>query len=961
MGQYESEAQLENRFIKQLETLGYQYVTIKDNDDLLAHFRKILNERNQTNLKGKPLTDAEFQRVYTELVGTKSHYKISYDLRGSINSPIGKISITRDSGEPLFLNIFDVKNAAANTYEVTNQITMMGRYENRYDVTVLINGMPLLQIELKRRGVEFSQAFNQIIRYRNETFKDSLFRMVQLFVVSNGEDTRYFANGDGNLNSKFMFRWTDKHNKWLNEITEFMESFFPPERLHSILGQYVIFDESHSRMMVMRPYQIYAVEGIINQVENHPDKNGYVWHTTGSGKTITSFKASQLLKQREDVDKVIFLIDRNDLDVQTSKNFNSYLGAKNGDLAIDRTDDTKTLVKQLQQTDEKLVITTIQKMNNAVSKDYYKNLLAPYRDKKVIFIEDEAHRSQFGDMRKNVNNWFKNAQHIGFTGTPIFKENIGSDGRTTQDLYDQELHHYLIKDAIRDQNVLGFNVQYLQTFDAEDIDDNGQADANAIDKKEVMEHPDRLEQIARHIILNHRQYTKNGEFNAILTVPNTRVALAYYDIFKKLQAQNPEGEKLNITSVFTWAANEQDNEKYQDQDDVTSRHGLEHIVADYNQLYGENFSVEDFKDYFNDISIRMKQHHVKTPEQNIDILIVVNMFLTGFDSPKLSTLYVDKKLKYHGLIQAYSRTNRIDNLNKPFGNIVNYRNLKTETDDAIRLFSDGSREAFLAPSYEEMAENFRQAIEKLHDIIKQPKDVDNLYNMGEDHISEFIKAFRDVLRIYNKIRVYDEFKWENFALDLTPQQYESFQSKYREAVEYLEREAKNNKKISIVDDLDFELALIQQDDIDVSYIMGLVQNIDFMSTVDDIVDHTEKIKQQIEQAAQSQLHTKKELLLRFLEEEVPQYAEQANVDVLTEFNQYINQQKEDRFNQLSKEVEVPVDSLKHQLDEYNFRGECDSRSINNDLKGIPFKEKRQRRERIMLAIQDIGDHYKALD
>lgn len=421
---YESEAQLEKHFMQRLNGIGYQTVNINDEAGLVQHFRNILNKRNEANLKGTNLTDAEFRRVLHELVGTKTIFQMAQLLRGSDIQPYGKISIQRDDNSQLYLNFFDGHNWENNTYEVAHQITIEGKHENRYDVTILINGLPLSQIELKKRGGDFSEAFHQIIRYRDESFRQ-LFRFVQIFVVSDGEETRYFANGDGDLNSNFMFYWTDKENHWLNDIDAFSSSFFVPKRFHSMIARYTIFDNDNDAIMIMRPYQVYAAEAIINQALHKPDKNGYIWHTTGSGKTITAFKAAQLLTREPDIAKVIFLIDRSDLDTQTAKNFNSYLPQTVGGNALDRTEDTQSLVKQLRSQDNSLIVSTIQKMNVAVHQsNRYKKLLDQYHDKKVIFIEDECHRSQFGEMRKNINNFFRNAHILALQGHQFLQRTL---------------------------------------------------------------------------------------------------------------------------------------------------------------------------------------------------------------------------------------------------------------------------------------------------------------------------------------------------------------------------------------------------------------------------------------------------------------------------------------------------------------------------------------------------------
>jgi type I restriction enzyme R subunit len=930
--EHESEAQLENHLIRRLSAIGYQTITIKDENSLVTHFRDILNQRNADNLNGVPLTDAEFERVENELIGSKSIYEIAQLLRGSDIQPYGKIEIQRDDNTQLFLNFFDGRNWENNIFEVTHQITIPSKYQNRYDVTILINGMPIVQIELKRRGVDYTEAFHQIIRYRNESFRN-LFRLVQLFVVSNGEETRYFANGDGNLNANFMFYWTDSENHWLNDIDAFAASFFDRQRLHSLIADYTIFDRSNERMLIMRPYQIYATEAILKQATEHPDRNGYIWHTTGSGKTITSFKASQLLSRLKTTDQIIFLIDRADLDLQTAKNFNSYLPTTvSNEPALDRTDNTASLVKQLQSSDNPLIITTIQKLNNAVKEDSrYKNILEPFHDKHVIFIEDEAHRTQFGDMRKNINKWFKNAEHFGFTGTPIFAENVGIDGRTTETLYDEELHHYLIKDAIRDHNVLGFSIQYIGTIKGKNITDDEQIPG--IDTKEAFENDERLKMIVQHIMLNHNQLTANRQYNAIFTVSSTEMALKYYHMFKQLDINH----QLNVTTIFTWKANEDDAEEKQDRNEKSARHGLDDVISDYNQKFDTDFDTEHFADYFADVSKRMKEHNAKTPENNIDVLIVVNMFLTGFDSPRLSTLYIDKKLKYQNLIQAFSRTNRIEKKTKPFGNIVSYRNLKKATDDAVKLFSAGSQEDFFVPSYDELAGQFADAISALKKTVPTPAAVDGLFNAGTDQLTKFVLDFREIMRVFSKIRVYDEFEFNKFP-GLPEKEMEAYRSKYFDAYREIKKPARTSPDVSILDDIDFEIELLETDRIDVQYIVNLIKTINLDSSRNRKAD-SNKIRRLLQNADSEELKSKADLLEAFLDEVVPHLDKQS--DVGDELNQYLARRRREEVYQFSEENKVPVSVLNDQLSNYMFYGHTNSEDLTKALNeaGYSFKQK----------------------
>lgn len=934
----ESEAQLEDRFMQQLAKQGYQTIQIDKEADLINHFRLILNQRNRINLKDEELTDTEFNRVMNELVGSKTLFEIAQLLRGSDIQPAGKISIQRDDGSNVYLEFFDGQVVENNIFEVTHQVTVNARYTNRYDVTILVNGLPLVQVELKRRGGDFEEAFHQIIRYRNDSFRN-LYRFVQIFVVSDGVDTRYFANGDGNLNANFMFYWTDEENNWLNDITDFTASFLSKSRLHSMISKYTVFDHSNDSIMIMRPYQVYAVEAIVNQAQNHPNKNGYVWHTTGSGKTITAFKASQILTRETDAEKVIFLIDRSDLDIQTAKNFNAYSAqSTTNEPAIDQTNSTASLVRQLQASDTPLIISTIQKMNTAVKEDSrYRKLLTEFHDKRVIFIEDEAHRSQFGDMRKNINQWFANSQHFGFTGTPIFAENVGPDGRTTESLYDEELHHYLIKDAIRDHNVLGFSVQYINTLKGKDDLSTEEINEKVakINTAEVFEADERIQLVTKHILMNHRQLTKNGHYNAIFTVPSTEIALKYYQAFKQLDPNH----ELKVTTIFTWVANEENAVEKQDQAIKSSRLGLDQVIADYNEQYGTEFSTDTFSEYFADVSKRMKEHNDQAPDSNIDVLIVVNMFLTGFDSKRLATLYVDKSLQYQGLIQAFSRTNRVETDSKPSGNIVSYRNLKAATDQAVTLYSAGSKEDFYVKSYDELAAELRPAIATLVTITPDAKAVDELFNQGDSAIKTFVLAFREVLRIHNKIRVYEDFKWDNFAADgLNAQLMADFQSKYVDAYRYLQRNREQPEAASILEDINFEIELLETDRIDVDYIINLVKAIDLDSQANRQSD-SKRIKQMLNDTNDLKLRSKADLIAAFLDSVVPNLPDNANVG--DELNQFLAQRRKLEVNDFAEENKVPAQLINSEIDDYDFYGHTNPRRVTEELNkaGYGFKEK----------------------
>ncbi|KRM30690.1 hsdR protein [Agrilactobacillus composti DSM 18527 = JCM 14202] len=952
--QYQSEAQLEDHLIKKLQTQGYQYIAIPDETALLNHFRDILNQRNQARLKGRNLSDREFKAVFNELIGSKTHYQVAQLLRGSDTQPYGKIVIQRDDNTNLYLEFFDGVKPENNIFEVTHQMTITsGKHENRYDVLILLNGLPVTQIELKRKGKDFTEAFHQIIRYRDESVPFAkLLRTIQLYVISNGNETRYFANGDGPLNSSFLFYWTDVNNNWLNDLDAFSASFFEQSRFHSLIANYSIFDSVNKRMLIMRPYQIFATEAILKQAKDHPGENAYVWHTTGSGKTITAFKTSQLLAQKTAVEKVIFLIDRADLDVQTAKNFNAYLPeTTSGEPALDMTTSTYNLVQQLKRQDNHLIVTTIQKLNQAVKSDRYKADLTAYHDKPIAFIEDEAHRSQFGEMRRNVNRWFQNAQHFGFTGTPIFTENKGAKDRTTADLYGKCLHKYLIKDAIRDHNVLGFAVQYMNTIKKGDERGTDRL-VKGIDTQAAFESEDRLHRIVDHILEKHEQISKQRHYNAIFTVPSTRIALKYYELFKVLMGDR----NINVTTIYTWVANEEDNEAYQDKNkgDQTSRHGLDTVIEDYNAKYHTSFSTDHFQDYFGDVSKRMKAHNDQTPEDNIDILIVVNMFLTGFDSPRLSTLYVDKNLEWHGLIQAYSRTNRVEKKEKPFGNIVVYRNLKQATDQAVALFSDDDPAVIFAPTYAALKGKLDGAIASLQETAPDLASIDQLYSQGDKALEKFVLDFRDVLRLYNQIRVYDEFQWDDFAPAFNAQKMEDYRGKYYEAYRRIKKNP--GDKDSILENIDFEIELLQTDKIDVTYILNLINTID-LSTPTGREEDTNKIKRLLHNADNDDLKSKAALLERFLDQIIPKL--QPRADVSAELNNFLDYSQKLAMADFAKKHDIPVEFVAEQLTDFNFYGHLNGHEIMSQLgkSGLKFGERRKVKQQLDTFITEAVQAY----
>ena len=836
-----SEQELEKKLIEQLSSQGYEIVNIKNEEELGANFREQIEKFN-----GLKLSDSEFKKIQIHLAGG-SIFEKAKKLRD-------RYELMTDSGEMKYISFIDKESMENNIFQVTNQITMRGQYENRYDVTILINGIPLTQIELKKPGVQLKKAFYQIQRYQRHSFSyKALFQYIQIFVISNGENTKYFSN-NGELRYEFTFPWTDEHNLKKNRLEEFTNSFLDRKQLWSMLTKYIVTNETQKALMVLRPYQYYAVEKIIDRVKNYPSFNGYIWHTTGSGKTLTSFKASQIIATLNEIDKVVFCVDRKDLDYQTAKEFNAF---EEG--SISKVEDTGEFVEKMVRGDKKVVVTTIQKLNNAISKPNYLKQMEKIKDKRIVFIFDECHRTQFGETHAKISEFFRNKQFFGFTGTPIFAENAVKY-RTTKDLFGDCLHKYTIKEAIDDENVLGFSVEYYSTFnlknkDGDDLSPDEMIE-NGIDTKEVFSNRKRLENIVDFIISNHNTKTSNREYQSIFAISDINTLIEYYNIFKE------RGTNLKIASIFTYEANvdlanDEGTFEVEGEECKHPREHLDKMVADYNKMFGENFNLNSdngFNSYFIDISRKVK-------ERKIDILLVVNMFLTGFDSKYLNTLYVDKNLKYHGLIQAYSRTNRILNVNKPHGNIVCFRNLKKRTDEAIRLFSDENAiETVLMKSYEEYVEIFNRYIELMRTLALTSEEVDNLES--EENKLAFIENFKNLLRVMNRLETFSKFDFKD--LGITQDEFESYKSKYIDMYDTLVVNGGDGRgpKTSVIDEVDFEIELLAKDSINVNYILSLIKNLDnkdvsFVKDVEYILKTVDSIPN---------LKNKRELLEKFIEE-----------------------------------------------------------------------------------------------
>ena len=896
---------LENQLVERLSTLGYSKVRIPDETAILANLKGQLEKHNNVQF-----SDKEFDRVLN-ILNKGSIFEKAKTLRE-------KQHLTRDNGDNLYFEFLNTEHWCQNQYQVTHQVTIEGRYKNRYDVTLLVNGLPLVQIELKRRGLEMKEAFNQICRYKRHSFgsNSALFQYVQIFVISNGVNTKYYSNNRLQaLNYKQTFYWTDKENKrQTNILNGFTSEFLEPCHISKMICKYIVLNETHKILMVLRPYQYYAVESMIEKVKNSTH-NGYIWHTTGSGKTLTSFKASQIIMQMPQVKKVVFVVDRKDLDYQTTKEFNSFSKG-----SIDGTDNTKALVKQFGD-DTKIIVTTIQKLNTAISKKRYLSKMEQLIDERIVFIFDECHRSQFGETHNRIKAFFNNHQMFGFTGTPIFKDNAIKNElgkRTTKELFGDCLHKYVITDAIKDENVLKFSVEYVGKYKKKKSATEIDIEVEDIDKRELMESERRLEKIADYIIANHDRKTHRKEFTGMFCVASTDMLVKYYDILyrKKQEAQH----NLKIATIFSYVPNEEDADAqgYIPEEvsvveespalygmNAHKRDKLESYIGHYNEMFGSNFSTRDsqsFYNYYNDISKNVKN-------RKIDILLVVNMFLTGFDSPMLNTLYVDKNLKYHGLIQAYSRTNRIVNEQKSQGNIVVFRNLKEATDTAITLFSNKEAiEVIIMKPYDDYVKKFNEAYIELLNITPTVNSVNEL--ASEEDELQFIQAFRALMRLKNTMSSFSEFNWDDLAM--SEQLFNDFRSKYLDLWQKVKHDTVK-EKVSILDDVDFELELIHRDDINVTYILKLLAALKDTTEADQEAKRKEIIDLL---SGEANLRSKRELIEKFIEENLPKIKDPD--DIPDEFEKFWSAEQLKAFEKFVSEENLSSDRTQQLVENYLF-------------------------------------------
>lgn len=910
---YQSEAQLEKAFVDLLQDQAYEYLPITKEEDLTSNLRKHLGLLNRIEF-----SDTEWERFFIESI-TSSSDTITEKTSRIQEDYIRVLKL--DSGESKNIYLLDKANIHNNRLQVINQYEAEGNFSNRYDVTVLVNGLPMVHIELKRRGVELREAFNQTKRYNRDSFwaGSGLYEYVQLFVISNGTLTKYYSNtvrdsrvkeSQGTAKKRqstnsyeFTSWWADANNKPILDLMAFGKTFFAKHTLLNILTRYCVFT-SNRELMVMRPYQIVATERILHRIvisENMKQlgtvaAGGYVWHTTGSGKTLTSFKTAQLASQMQSVDKVLFVVDRKDLDYQTMKEYNRFQ-----DGAASSNTSTAVLKKQLEDPAARIIITTIQKLSRFIET----NRDHPVQNMRVVLIFDECHRSQFGDMHTAIRKAFKNYNLFGFTGTPIFAASATSGGnpdlRTTEQAFGTKLHTYTIVDAITDKNVLPFRVDYVNTFKLPDGLSDKQV--SAIDTEAALLAPARVEKIVEYVLEHFDQKTRRNEsyeldkrrvlgFNSILATQSITAAKAYYIAFKKAQTDMPAEQRLKIATIFSFAANEAESEvtgltaeeEFETTHlDARTRDFLESAINDYNAMFNMNFSTRSdsengFENYYKDLAKRLKS-------RDLDMVIVVNMFLTGFDATTLNTLWVDKNLRQHGLLQAYSRTNRILNSVKTYGNIVCFRDLEKQTQEAITLF--GNKEAggvvILAP--------FADYYSEYSDLVTELKESfpDFAVPIGETAQREFVALFNQIMRLRNILVSFDDFVGNEI---LTPAQQQDYRSKYLETKDVL-TVVKDGEKESIIQDLVFELELIKQVEINVDYILDLIRKLNESG-----VDHTadKEIKASISRAVDSSLslRSKKDLIERF----IARVNVQDGVDVDEAWRQFVSEQRSQELEQI---------------------------------------------------------------
>lgn len=923
---YQSEAELEREFINILTSQGYEYLPINNEKDLILNLRKQLEKVNNYTF-----TDSEWERFFKECISNPNEGIIEKTRK--IQQDYIQV-LERDDGSTKNIYLIHKDNIHANHLQVINQYEETeGLRKTRYDVTILVNGLPLVHIELKRRGVAIREAFNQIRRYQRDSFwaSSGLYEYIQIFVISNGTHTKYYSNTTRNTHIRemaggrntrktsnsfeFTSFWADANNKTIPDLIDFTKTFFVKHTLLNILTKYCVFT-SDEALLVMRPYQIAATERILQRIEaayNYKkagtiDAGGYIWHTTGSGKTLTSFKTAQLITKLPFIDKVLFVVDRKDLDHQTVQEYDRFQkGAANSNTS------TKVLQEQLENPDCRIIITTIQKLDLFIKR----NKKHEVYNKQVVLVFDECHRSQFGEMHSRIVKSFKKYYIFGFTGTPIFTVNAPSGGhailKTTEQAFGDRLHTYTIVDAINDGNVLPFRIDFVDTMKIkEGIEDKK---VWAIDKKKALEAPERIREIANYILEHFDQKTKRNihyshrgqrvaGFNSIFAVSDIPMAMKYYAEFKKqLKERN---RKLNIALIYSYNPNEEEVDILEDESfetdklDKTARDFLEDAIADYNKVFKTNFDTSgQFENYYHDISRRVKN-------REIDLLIVVNMFLTGFDATTLNTLWVDKNLRQHGLIQAFSRTNRILNSVKTFGNIVCFRDLKEEVDKAIALFGDkDAKSIILLKTYDEYYNGYEEKGKYYPGYREMIEELECSFPLGQPIVGEekqkyFIKHYGSILKLKNILTSFDEFQGSEILSD---RDFQDYQSIYLDLYQEYRRN-KGAEKEEINDDIVFEIELVKQIEVNIDYILMMVEKYRETNCKDKsiLVDVDKAINSSI------QLRNKKDLIEAFID------TVNVNTDVVEDWRTFVNDQKEAELAEIIEEEKLKPEDTRAFID-----------------------------------------------
>ena len=954
---YQTEGSLEREFIRDLQAQGYEYLQgLNNHDELVKNLRVQLQQLNNV-----VFSDAEWHRFLEEYLDKPSDSLIE-KTRKIHDDYI--YDFVFDNGRIQNIYLLDKKNLSNNTVQVINQFEQSGSYDNRYDVTILVNGLPLVHIELKKRGVAIREAFNQIHRYSKESFnkENSLFKYIQIFVISNGTDTRYFANTTKRDKNSYDFtmNWATAKNTLIKDLKDFTATFLQKHTLLNVLVNYCVFDVSDT-LLIMRPYQIAATERILWKIKSsyqaknwsNKESGGYIWHTTGSGKTLTSFKAARLATELDFIEKVFFVVDRKDLDYQTMKEYQRFSPD-----SVNGSESTAGLKRNIDKDDNKIIVTTIQKLNNLMKSEDK----LPIYDKQVVFIFDECHRSQFGEAQKNLTRKFKKYYQFGFTGTPIFTTNaLGVE--TTASVFGVELHSYIITDAIRDEKVLKFKVDYNDVrpqFKSIETEKNLE-ELTKLEKKQAFLQPKRIEQIAQYVLDNFKQKTHrfnagNNGFNAMFAVSSVDAAKAYYQTFKQLQSavKNP----LKIATIFSFAANEEQDAIGDIVDETfeveamtsSAKEFLKSAIDDYNGYFATNYDVDakSFQNYYRDLAKRVKN-------KEVDLLIVVGMFLTGFDAPTLNTLFVDKNLRYHGLIQAYSRTNRIYNSTKSFGNIVTFRDLEQDTIDAITLFGkSNTRNIVLEKSYQEYMEGFTDAgvarrgyLEVIAELQERFPDLDVIQT--EKDKKDFVKLFGEYLRVENILQNYDEFaalqafqsldtsdakaveafkeKYyltdEAFAemqpIDMPSERsIQNYRSTYNDIRDWLRRQKDGEEKAKSTidwDDVVFEVDLLKSQEINLDYILEL------------IFEHNKKTKNKSELIDEIRAIIRSSLGNRAKESLIVDFINQTDLDniadkagIIESFFQFAQKEQQQEANELISTEGLNIEDAKRYINVSLQRG-----------------------------------------